>query len=122
MGLSNVSNMHLKHKDSLFETFVGYFNREPHLQRLANVYADPQDSCNLVTNFILLTRCPKSKQKFDVLNSALVNFVKYCKMTKTAAGRVRIPSPENFSQHRGYHVEDFVLVLWGVRSAVQAPQ
>ena len=30
-GLSNVSIKHLKRKDSLFETFVGYFNREPHL-------------------------------------------------------------------------------------------
>ena len=29
--LSNVSNKHLKHKDSFFETFVGYFSRKPHL-------------------------------------------------------------------------------------------
>ena len=85
-GLSNVSNKHLKRKDSLFETFVGYFNREPHLQRLANVYPDPLDPSNLVTSFILLTRGPKSKQKFDILNSALVCFVKHHKMTKLAAG------------------------------------
>ena len=85
-GLSNVSNKHLKRKDSLFETFVGYFNREPHLQRLANVYPDPLDPSNLVTSFILLTRGPKSKQKFDILNSALVCFVRHHKMTKIAAG------------------------------------
>ena len=85
-GLSNVSNKHLKHKDSLFETFVGYFNREPYLERLMDVYPDPQDSGNLVTSSILLTRGPKSKHKFDNLNSTLVNFVKHHKMTKTAAG------------------------------------
>ena len=85
-GLSNVSNKHLKRKDSLFETFVGNFNREPHLQRLSDIYPDRQDSSNLVTSFILLIRGPKSKQKFNILISALANFVKYHKMTKTAAG------------------------------------
>ena len=59
-GLSNVSNKHLKRKDSLFESFMGYFNYKPHLQRLANVYRDPQDPSNLVTTLILLTRGPKS--------------------------------------------------------------
>ena len=84
-GLTNVSNRHLKRKDSLLETFVEYFNREHHLQRFEGVYPDLQDPSNLVTIFILLTRGPKSKQNFDILNSALVNFVKHHKMTKTAA-------------------------------------
>ena len=46
-------------------------------------------------SYILLTRGPKSKQKFDILNSALVNFVKYHKITKTAAG---MKSEDPFSQ------------------------
>ena len=40
----------------------------------------------LVTSFILLTRGPKSKQKFDILNSALIYFVRHHKMIKIAAG------------------------------------
>ena len=61
----NVSNKHLKRKDSLFETLVGYFNREPHLQRLADDYSDPQDSSNLVTGSKVQTKIRHSQQSFD---------------------------------------------------------
>ena len=97
-GLANVTNKHLKRKDSIFETFVGYLHRDPHLMSLAKVYPDPQDRSQLVTSFILLTRGPKSKNKFDILNSALVCFVKNHKMSKTATG---IKKGKNFSLQHG---------------------
>ena len=50
------------------------------------VYSNPLDKSQLVTSFILLTRGPKSKDKFDILNSALVCFVKNHKMSKIATG------------------------------------
>ena len=81
-GLSNVSTKHLKRKDGIFETFLTYLVREPHLKSLTKLYHDPQDKGQLVTSFILLTRGPKSKEKFDILNSLLICFVKNHKMKK----------------------------------------
>ena len=78
-GLSNVSTKHLKRKDGIFETFLSYLVREPHLNNLTKLYHDPQDKGQLVTSFILLTRGPKSKEKFDIINSSLISFVKHHK-------------------------------------------
>ena len=72
--LANISNKHLKHKYSLFETFIGYFDHDPALADLASKYPSPQDPGSLVTRFILLIRGPNNKAKYEILNRALICF------------------------------------------------
>ena len=59
-GLSNVSNKHLKLKDSLFETLTEYFDRDLFLAGLAKKYSVPQDPHSFVAILILLTRGSKT--------------------------------------------------------------
>ena len=85
-NLACVSENHIKKKDGLFETFLRYLSADPMLSELAEKYPDPEDQGSLVTNFILMTRGPKSQVKFDILNRALIHFVQNHKRNKAASG------------------------------------
>ena len=56
------------------------------LASLSQKYPYPEDPCSLTSSFILLTRGPKSKAKFDIFNNSHVHFVKHHKISKAAMG------------------------------------
>ena len=89
-GLASVSEKHLKRKDAIFETFLGYLSKEKYLKRLTKRISDPKESSSLVTSFILCTSGPKSQQKFVILKRALLCLVQNHKMNKGIKGMADI--------------------------------
>ena len=94
-GLSSVLEKHLKRKDAIFETFMGYLSKDKYLKGLVKRILDPEEPGTLVTSFILCTRGPKCKAKFEILNRALVCFVQQHKMNKVTQGLADIPEFQN---------------------------
>ena len=65
---------------------MGYLSRDVNLSSLAERYPDPEDPGSLVSSFILCTRGPKNKSKFEIVNRAMICFVHHHKMNKAAHG------------------------------------
>ena len=85
-NLACVSDKHIQRKDTLFDTFLRYLSANPKLSELAERYEDPEDPGSFVSNFILMTRGPKSRVKFEIVNRALICFVQNHKRNKAVSG------------------------------------
>ena len=85
-SLSTVTEKHIKHKDLIFRTFLGYLGSDSKLSELKDKQIDPKDPGSLVSKFILYTGGPKNKAKYSIVNSSLICFVQEHKMSKAASG------------------------------------
>ena len=81
-GLSSVTDKHLKREQSLFDLFIDYLARDQYLTGFAKQFPDPEDPGSSVPSFVLCTRGPKSKSKYEILNYCMVCFVQSHKRTK----------------------------------------
>ena len=70
----------------LFRTFLGYLGSDSKLSELKDEQIDPEDPGSLVSKFILYTRGHKNKDKYLILNSALICFVQGHNMSKATSG------------------------------------
>ena len=85
-SLSTVMEKHIRRKDLIFRTFLGYLGTDSKLSELKDDLIDPEDPGSLMSKFILYTRGPKNKVKYSILNSSLICFVQGHKMSKPAPG------------------------------------
>ena len=63
--LASVSKKHLKRKDAIFKTFLGYLSEDKLLKTLIHRVSDPKEHGSLVTRFILVTRGPKDEKFYN---------------------------------------------------------
>ena len=88
--LASVSERHLKRKDTLLETFLGYLFKDKYFKKLQEKVEDMDEPGTLVSTFILRTRWPKHKTMFTILKRALIYFVQNHKMYKARFGSADI--------------------------------
>ena len=84
-NLLMVTEKHIKRKDVLFATFLGYLYCNDNFATLVDKYPDPKDPGTLVSRFFLYTRGPKNRVKYNILNRSLICFVQNHKMGKAAS-------------------------------------
>ena len=77
---------YIKRKDLLFRTFWGHLSSDSKLSELKDEQIDPEDPGSLLSEFILYARGPKNKDKYSILNSALICFIHGHKTSKTVSG------------------------------------
>ena len=85
-NLSTVTKRHMKRKDDIFDTFLGYLSQDPKLAELTDKVRDPEDEVTLVSKFILYTRGPKTRYKHSIVNNSLICFIQNHKRGKPAPG------------------------------------